>query len=66
MGENSCSKIDDFFMTVLDSSHRTDLRTPFQAAQFFLGDQIIGGTVGEIQGDWLRILSMIQSTRPFL
>jgi len=30
MGENSCSKIDDFFMTVLDSSHRTDLDTPFR------------------------------------
>ena len=54
MGENSCSKIDDFFMTVLGSSYRTDLGTPFQAAQFFLGDQIIGGKVGGKQGDWLR------------
>ena len=53
MGENSCSKIDDFFMTVLGSSYRTDLGTPFQAAQFFLGDQIIGGKVEEIQGGWL-------------
>ena len=54
MGENSCSKIDDFFMTVLGSSYRTDLGTPFQAAQFFLGDQIIGGKVEANKGDWLR------------
>ena len=54
MGENSCSKIDDFFMTVLDSSHRTDLHTPFQAGKFFLGDQIIGGKVEANKGDWLR------------